>query len=105
MPHAEEVLLAADRFKHAASDKEQVEGYVRLGVAEIVALTWLHGSFGSFGKAILGCNWSLRSRCPISLKRSSTPARLMSHSRPARCPTTLCFDADRGGSLRLDVQS
>ena len=41
MPHAEEVLLAADRFKHAASDKEQVEGYVRLGVAEIVALTWL----------------------------------------------------------------
>jgi len=41
MPHAEEVLFAADRFLHAASDKEDVVGYVRLGVAEIVALTWL----------------------------------------------------------------
>ena len=41
MPHVEEVLLAADRFRHAASEKEDIVGYVRLGVAEIVALTWL----------------------------------------------------------------
>ncbi|WP_336801098.1 LysR family transcriptional regulator [Kaistia sp. MMO-174] len=41
MPYAEEILLAADRFRQAASAKEDVVGYVRLGVAEIVALTWL----------------------------------------------------------------
>ncbi|HWK67763.1 MAG TPA: LysR family transcriptional regulator [Rhizobiaceae bacterium] len=41
MSHAEEILLASDRFLHAAADKEEIVGYVRLGVAEIVALTWL----------------------------------------------------------------
>lgn len=41
LPHAEAVLLAADRFRLAASDKDDIVGYVRLGVAEIVALTWL----------------------------------------------------------------
>lgn len=43
MPHAEEILLAADRFRQAASEKDDIIGYVRLGVAEIVALTWLPG--------------------------------------------------------------
>ena len=41
MPFAEEILLAAERFRQAAAAKEEVVGYIRLGVAEIVALTWL----------------------------------------------------------------
>ncbi|NEI74486.1 LysR family transcriptional regulator [Rhizobium lusitanum] len=41
MPFAEEILLATERFREAAAAKEEVVGYIRLGVAEIVALTWL----------------------------------------------------------------
>lgn len=41
MPYAEEILLASDRFLHAVAEKEEIVGYVKLGVAEIVALTWL----------------------------------------------------------------
>ncbi|WP_309085785.1 LysR family transcriptional regulator [Chelativorans sp.] len=41
MPYAEEIILAADKFLQAASAKEEVVAYIRLGVAEIVALTWL----------------------------------------------------------------
>src|SRR5690606_32661969 len=41
MPYAEEIILAADKFLQAASTGEEVVAYVRLGVAEIVALTWL----------------------------------------------------------------
>jgi DNA-binding transcriptional LysR family regulator len=42
LPLAEEVLLASERFlSAAATDKSEIGGYIRLGVAEIVALTWL----------------------------------------------------------------
>ncbi|MDF2797629.1 MAG: Transcriptional family [Devosia sp.] len=42
MPYAEEILIAADRFLEATkAGRGEVSGYVRLGVAEIVAMTWL----------------------------------------------------------------
>ena len=42
LPYAEEVLLAMSRLTEAASPGEhQVAGYVRLGVTENVAITWL----------------------------------------------------------------
>lgn len=41
MSHAEEILLATERFCQAAGERKDLVGYVRLGVAEIVALTWL----------------------------------------------------------------
>lgn len=47
MPYAEEILMAADRFLEASkSDRSEVSGYVRLGVAEIVAMTWLPDLIG-----------------------------------------------------------
>jgi DNA-binding transcriptional LysR family regulator len=42
LPYAEEVIVALDRLIEAASPHEkQVAGYVRLGVTENVAVTWL----------------------------------------------------------------
>jgi DNA-binding transcriptional LysR family regulator len=41
LPMAEEMVLATERMIRAAAQKHQVSGYVRLGVAEVVALTWL----------------------------------------------------------------
>ena len=41
LPLAEEVIAATERLLNAARHKEPVEGYVKLGVAEVVALTWL----------------------------------------------------------------
>lgn len=42
LPLAEEVLLAAERFLDAtAASKSEITGYIRLGVAEVVAMTWL----------------------------------------------------------------
>jgi DNA-binding transcriptional LysR family regulator len=41
LPMAEDVVLATARMVRAAAQKQEVAGYVRLGVAEVVALTWL----------------------------------------------------------------
>lgn len=42
LPYAEEVLLAVDRMRSAVSfDEHTAAGYVRLGVTENVAITWL----------------------------------------------------------------
>jgi DNA-binding transcriptional LysR family regulator len=42
LPYAEDVVIALDRFIDAASPHEkQVAGYVRLGVTENVAISWL----------------------------------------------------------------
>ncbi|MDJ1466125.1 LysR family transcriptional regulator [Nitratireductor sp. GZWM139] len=41
LPLVQEVLDAAERLEQAAGRQPQVAGYVRLGVTEIVALTWL----------------------------------------------------------------
>lgn len=42
LPYAEEVLLAYQRLMEAAApDDHQIAGYVRLGVTENVAVTWL----------------------------------------------------------------
>lgn len=40
LPLAEQVVAAADRMLGAAKRREPVEGYVKIGVAEVVALTW-----------------------------------------------------------------
>jgi DNA-binding transcriptional LysR family regulator len=40
LPFAEQVLGCATRLLQVASDKQTISGYVRLGVAEVVALTW-----------------------------------------------------------------
>lgn len=41
LPLAEAVIAAADRLLTTAAHKEPLEGYVKLGVAEVVAMTWL----------------------------------------------------------------
>jgi DNA-binding transcriptional LysR family regulator len=41
LPLAEDVLQAAERFERAAGKRGEISGYVRLGVTEVVALTWL----------------------------------------------------------------
>lgn len=41
LPVAEETLSAANRFARVASGKEAAAGYVKLGVIEVVAMTWL----------------------------------------------------------------
>ena len=38
---AEETLAAAEKFMRLASDKQAEAGYVKLGVVEVVAMTWL----------------------------------------------------------------
>jgi len=38
---AEETLAAAEKFMRVASDKQAEAGYVKLGVVEVVAMTWL----------------------------------------------------------------
>ena len=41
VPLAEQILDAAERFAKAAAGHARASGYVRLGVTEVVALTWL----------------------------------------------------------------
>jgi len=45
LPFAEDLLLAAERLRVASTPKDKVVGYIRLGVTETVALTWLPSLF------------------------------------------------------------
>jgi DNA-binding transcriptional LysR family regulator len=48
LPLAEQLLAASDRIFRAVSPENELEGYVRLGVAEVVALSYLPAFLAEF---------------------------------------------------------
>ncbi len=54
LPLAEQLLAASDRIFRAASPATELEGYVRLGVAEVVALSYLPAFLAEFRSRFSG---------------------------------------------------